>query len=59
MEYQEDIIRLVDLATLVPVLDRYKLLTLTENSSPDRHDGGNGTTGALPTAYSVHGKERR
>ena len=33
MEYQEDIIRLVDLATLVPVLNRYKLLTLTENSN--------------------------
>ena len=32
MEYQEHIIRLVDLATLVPVLNRYKLLTLTENS---------------------------
>ena len=32
MEYQEDIIRLVDLATLVPVLNRYKLLTPTENS---------------------------
>ena len=32
MEYQEDIIRLVDLATLVPVLNRYKLLTTVENS---------------------------